>query len=165
MAAEFKESRRSDFDRAPKSTVVLIGIWIVSLLAERSRTRRKQRIDMVLKAAALAGDNLDWDNVPGVWIPKNKQERAESPFPCPQSPSDRTFSEKAASTVSEDMDSELMDNENVTQSQFENLQVCDIFSSKKDFVDDLLEKPNYKSWPRIHVCYVMNLVVNRANKA
>lgn len=92
-------------------------------IQERSRTRRKQRIDLVLKAAALAGDSLDWNDVPGVWVPKNKLEPDDFSGPCPQSPSDRTFSEMAASTMSDDEDTEMMDNENVTQYQFENLHV------------------------------------------
>ncbi|THD22554.1 Male-specific lethal 3 1 [Fasciola hepatica] len=95
---------------------------------ERCRTRRKQRIDMVLKAAAIAGDSLDWNNVPGVWVPRNKQEQDDFPVTCPQSPSDRTYSDRAASTVSDDADSEWMDNENVTQSQFENLHHHQLFS-------------------------------------
>ncbi|TPP60467.1 Male-specific lethal 3 1 [Fasciola gigantica] len=59
---------------------------------ERCRTRRKQRIDMVLKAAAIAGDSLDWNNVPGVWVEETNWKGRFS-FTCPQSTSqDRTRS-------------------------------------------------------------------------
>ncbi|KAA3675326.1 male-specific lethal 3 [Paragonimus westermani] len=95
----------------------------------RCRLKRKQRIDQVLELAAVSGESVNWDQIPG--------SRRQDPGRI------RTCSQKTATTTSlnsssptkvdtersEEFEAISLDEEDPVQSQYENLQVHRLFTA------------------------------------
>ncbi|VDQ00248.1 unnamed protein product [Trichobilharzia regenti] len=91
----------------------------------RGRIRRKQRIDMILETAALSGDDINWDKVPGIWK-GNKLRRSCHRSVSSESNKDKTLPNSPTLgeniPVLDEFFSSVLGQEESTQLQFEQLQ-------------------------------------------
>lgn len=93
----------------------------------RGRNQRKQRIDIILERAALCGDDVNWDEVPGVW-------KGRKCFKKRKSAVKNTHNVILNSRINVDVTSEFEDfcslslnQEEHTQLEFEQLEVGFVF--------------------------------------
>nr|CAH8826964.1 unnamed protein product [Trichobilharzia regenti] len=106
----------------------------------RGRIRRKQRIDMILETAALSGDDINWDKVPGIWK-GNKLRRSCHRSVSSESNKDKTLPNSPTLgeniPVLDEFFSSVLGQEESTQLQFEQLQVHKPYMVSLDFPQNL----------------------------
>ncbi|KAK4474208.1 hypothetical protein MN116_003505 [Schistosoma mekongi] len=92
----------------------------------RARYQRKQRIDMILEGAALSGDDVNWDTIPGVWK-ASKSRRSYDSLASSNNNSEKTFINSTSfgdnTSVLDSVLTSILDQEETTQLQFEQLQI------------------------------------------
>ncbi|KAF6769699.1 hypothetical protein AHF37_12318 [Paragonimus kellicotti] len=93
----------------------------------RCRLKRKQRIDQALELAAMSGENVNWDQIPG----SRRHDRVRT---CSQQTATATslnnpFPAKVDDVRSEEFEAVCLDEEDPVQSQYENLHVHQLFTA------------------------------------